>query len=80
MLHFTLDHDGCLHGRLLDAAVGRSGTAYQRWLNNQPEWFSDSDLDRTLRTLCGLSRDAIAVLDAFQVVRLGITETPAGLP
>lgn len=62
------------------AAVDRSGTVYQRWLNTNRNGSLDSDLDRTLRTLCGLSRDAIAFLDAFQVVRLGITETPAGLP
>jgi len=32
MVDLTRDQDGCLHARLLDAVVGRSGTAYKMWL------------------------------------------------
>jgi hypothetical protein len=31
MVDLTRDQDGCLHARLLDAVVGRSGTAYKTW-------------------------------------------------
>ena len=32
MVDLTRDQDGCLHARLLDAVVGRSGTVYKAWL------------------------------------------------
>ena len=41
MVDLTRDQDGCLHARLLDAVVGRSGTAYKRWLQAQPDGFTD---------------------------------------
>ena len=34
MVDLTRDQDGCLHARLLDAVVGRSGTAYKTWLKS----------------------------------------------
>jgi hypothetical protein len=39
MVDLTRDQDGCLHARLLDAVVGRSGTAYKTWLDAQPDGF-----------------------------------------
>ena len=40
MVDLTRDQDGCLHARLLDAVVGRSGTAYKTWLQAQPDGFT----------------------------------------
>jgi transposase len=40
MVDLTRDQDGCLHARLLDAVVGRSGTAYKTWLKNQRDGFT----------------------------------------
>jgi transposase len=40
MVDLTRGKDGCLHARLLDAVVGRSGTAYKSWLQNQPKEFT----------------------------------------
>ena len=40
MVDLTRDQDGCLHARLLDAVVGRSGTAYEAWLKAQPDGFT----------------------------------------
>ncbi len=37
MVDLTRDQDGCVHARLLDAVVGRSGTAYKAWLDAQPD-------------------------------------------
>lgn len=42
MVDLTRDQDGCLHARLLDAVVGRSGTAYKTWLNTQPDGLTAS--------------------------------------
>src|SRR5215210_5235499 len=41
MVDLTRDQAGCLHARLLDAVVGRSGTVYKRWLRDQPDEFVD---------------------------------------
>jgi transposase len=78
MVDLSRDQDGCLHARLLDAVVGRSGTAYKRWLNNQPEGFTGQVEQAALDPFRGYANairdelpDAVAVLDAFHVVRLG---------
>jgi transposase len=78
MVDLTRDQDGCLHARLLDAVVGRSGSAYKRWLNNQPEGFTEQVEQAALDPFRGYANairdelpDAVAVLDAFHVVRLG---------
>src|SRR5215213_6877281 len=78
MVDLTRDQDGCLHARLLDAVVGRSGTAYKRWLNNQPDGFTGQVEQAALDPFRGYAnaiRDelphTVAVLDAFHVVRLG---------
>ena len=41
MVDLTRDQAGCLHARLLDAVVGRSGTVYKAWLKAQPDGFLD---------------------------------------
>ncbi|MET0642011.1 MAG: transposase family protein, partial [Jiangellaceae bacterium] len=41
MVDLTRDQAGCLHARLLDAVVGRSGTVYKTWLKAQPDGFVD---------------------------------------
>ena len=78
MVDLTRDQDGCLHARLLDAVVGRSGTAYKTWLQNQPDRFSGQVEQAALDPFRGYANairdelpDAVAVLDAFHVVRLG---------
>jgi transposase len=77
MVDLSRDQDGCLHARLLDAVVGRSGAVYKAWLNNQPEEFIDG-IEHALDPFRGYANaihdrlpDAVAVLDAFHVVRLG---------
>jgi len=77
IVDLTRDQDGCLHARLLDAAVGRSGTVYKNWLDTQPGLVAGVEtaaLD-PFRGYANAIRDglpdAVAVLDAFHVVRLG---------
>ena len=78
IVDLTRDQAGCLHARLLDAVVGRSGTVYKRWLDAQPGRFL-ADIDTAaldpFRGYANALRDglpdAVAVLDAFHVVRLG---------
>jgi transposase len=78
MVDLTRDQAGCLHARLLDAVVGRSGTVYKAWLDSQPEGFVDGVETAALDPFRGYANairdglpDAVAVLDAFHVVRLG---------
>jgi transposase len=78
MVDLTRNQDGCLHARLLDAVVGRSGTAYKTWLDNQPDEFTTGIETAALDPFRGYANairdglpDAVAVLDAFHVVRLG---------
>ncbi|HEY6812921.1 MAG TPA: ISL3 family transposase [Propionibacteriaceae bacterium] len=78
MVDLTRDQDGCLHARLLDAVVGRSGTAYKTWLQNQPDGFTATVEEAALDPFRGYANairdelpDSVAVLDAFHVVRLG---------
>jgi transposase len=78
VVDLTRDQAGCLHARLLDAVVGRSGTVYKAWLDSQPEGFLDGVQTAALDPFRGYANairdglpDAVAVLDAFHVVRLG---------
>ncbi len=78
MVDLTRDADGRLHARLLDVVPGRSGTAYAGWLRRQPEDFLAGIAHAALDPFRGYAnalRDelpgAVAVLDAFHVVRLG---------
>jgi transposase len=78
MVDLTRDASGCVHARLLDAVVGRSGTAYKTWLKDQPDGFTGQVEQAALDPFRGYANairdelpDAIAVLDAFHLVRLG---------
>jgi transposase len=78
IVDLTRDQDGCLHARLLDAVVGRSGNVYKAWLKAQPDGFIDGVEQAALDPFRGYANaihdglpDAVAVLDAFHVVRLG---------
>ena len=78
VVDLTRDADGRLHARLLDVVPGRSGTAYAGWLKAQAEEFVAGIEHAALDPFRGYANairdelpDAIAVLDAFHVVRLG---------
>ena len=78
MVDLTRDEHGVLHARLLDVVPGRSGTAYATWLTDQPEAFTAGIKHAALDPFRGYANalrdelpDAVAVLDAFHVVKLG---------
>jgi transposase len=78
IVDLSRDQAGCLHARLLDAVVGRSGSVYKAWLKAQPDRFIDGVEQAALDPFRGYANaihdalpDAVAVLDAFHVVRLG---------
>jgi transposase len=80
MVDLTRDEHGVLHARLLDVVPGRSGTAYAAWLQTQPEEFTAGVTEASLDPFRGYANalrdelpDAVAVLDAFHVVKLGTT-------
>jgi transposase len=65
--------------RLLDLVPGRSGPAYAGWLQGRGEAFTDGVKIATLDPFRGYGNairdeleDAVAVLDAFHVVKLGL--------
>lgn len=80
MVDLTRDADGCLRARLLDAVRGRSGKVYADWLKDQG--IEGVDVTVTVehaaldpfRGYANAIRDelpdAVAVLDAFHVVKL----------
>jgi len=78
MVDLTRDAHGQLHARLLDVVPGRTGTAYASWLNKQPNAFTTGIKHASLDPFRGYANairdelpDAVAVLDAFHVVKLG---------
>jgi transposase len=78
MVDLTRDADGCLRARLLDVVPGRSGTAYAGWLQQQAPEFITGVEHAALDPFRGYANairdelpDAVAVLDAFHVVKLG---------
>src|SRR5829696_3147805 len=78
MVDLSRDQAGCLYARLLDAVVGRSGSAYKGWLKAQADGFIDGVEQAALDPFRGYANairdqlpEAVAVLDAFHVVRLG---------
>lgn len=78
MVDLTRDADGRLHARLLDVVPGRSGPAYAGWLAEQTTEFIDAVEHAALDPFRGYANairdelpDAVAVLDAFHVVKLG---------
>jgi transposase len=65
--------------RLLDLVLGRSGKAYADWLRSRGNAFTAGITTATLDPFRGYANairdeldDAVAVLDAFHVVRLGL--------
>jgi transposase len=78
MVDLTRDEHGRLRARLLDVVPGRSGTAYASWLREQAAEFVAGIEHAALDPFRGYANairdelpDAVAVLDAFHVVRLG---------
>lgn len=78
MVDLTRDKNGRLRARLLDLVPGRSGEAYTSWLRDRGDTFRKgieiATLDPFHGYRCAIDDqldDAIAVLDAFHVVKLG---------
>jgi transposase len=78
MVDLTRDEHGRLHARLLDVVPGRSGVVYADWLKAQAGEFIAGIEHAALDPFRGYANairdelpDAVAVLDAFHVVRLG---------
>lgn len=77
MVDLTRDADGRTRARLLDLVPGRSGQAYKGWLASRSPVFRDGIEVATLDPFHGYKNaiddqleDAVAVLDAFHVVKL----------
>ncbi len=78
MVDLTRDARGRVRARLLDLVPGRSGKAYADWLAERGEAFRKGVKVATLDPFHGYKNaiddqleDAVAVLDAFHVVKLG---------
>ena len=78
MVDLTRDQDGRVRARLLDLVPGRSGEAYQTWLRDRGDAFRKRVEVATLDPFHGYKNaiddqleDAVAVLDAFHIVKLG---------
>ena len=78
MVDLTRDAKGRVRARLLDLVPGRSGAAYTQWLQARNQAFRDGIEVATLDPFHGYKNaiddqleDAVAVLDAFHVVKLG---------
>jgi transposase len=78
MVDLSRDSKGRTRARLLDLVPGRSGAAYAQWLEARNEAFRAGVTVATLDPFHGYKNalddeleDAIAVLDAFHVVKLG---------
>jgi transposase len=78
MVDLSRDSKGRTHARLLDLKPGRSGAVYAAWLKERNEVFRVGIKVATLDPFHGYKNalddeleDAIAVLDAFHVVKLG---------
>ncbi len=79
MVDLTKDSAGKPQARLLDLVPGRSGPAYASWLRERGAQFTTGVEVATLDPFRGYANairdtleDAVAVLDAFHVVRLGL--------
>ncbi|OUM45704.1 ISL3 family transposase [Arthrobacter agilis] len=78
MVDLTRDRHGHVRARLLDLVPGRSGKAYADWLTERGEDFRAGVKVAALDPFQGYKsaiddnlEDAVAVLDAFHVVKLG---------
>ncbi len=77
MVDLTRDEHGRTRARLLDLVPGRSGAAYKAWLTERGQAFRCGVAVATLDPFHGYKNaiddeltDAVAVLDAFHVVKL----------
>ena len=77
MVDLTRDSRGNVHARLLDLVPGRSGKAYKDWLTERGDAFRRGVQIAALDPFAGHKsaiddklEDAVAVLDAFHVVKL----------
>lgn len=77
MVDLTRDANGRTRARLLDLVPGRTGAAYSTWLTERGQAFRSGVTVATLDTFRGYRNtidddlvDAVAVLDAFHVVKL----------
>uniref|UniRef100_UPI00114215B4 ISL3 family transposase n=1 Tax=Microbacterium lacticum TaxID=33885 RepID=UPI00114215B4 len=78
MVDLTRDEHGRVRARLLDLVPGRSGKAYATWLGERGDAFRKNVEVAALDPFAGYKtaindklEDAVAVLDAFHVVKLG---------
>lgn len=78
MVDLTRDVHRQLHARLLDVVPARIGTAYAGWPKKQPDAFTAGVKHAYLDPFRGYANairdelpDAVAVLDAIYVVKLG---------
>ncbi|MBG6226762.1 transposase [Arthrobacter sp. CAN_A2] len=78
MVDLTRDKQGKTRARLLDLVPGRSGRAYKDWLEERGPVFRAGVQIAALDPFAGYKtaiddqlQDAVAVLDAFHVVKLG---------
>ena len=78
MVDLTPEADGRPRARLLDLVAGRSGKTYRDWLAARGQVFRDGVKEATLDPFHGYKnaiddqlQDAVAVLDAFHIVKLG---------
>lgn len=78
MVDLSRDKDGQVRGLLLDLMPGRSGPSYGGWITAQPEAFRAGINHAALDPCRGYANalrdhlsDAVQVLDAFHVVKLG---------
>ncbi len=78
MVDLTRDQDGKTRARLLDLVPGRSGKAYKDWLQQRGDAFRRRVQVAALDPFAGYKtaiddklEDAVAVLDAFHIVKLG---------
>jgi len=77
MVDLSRDENGCMHARLLDAVPGRSGRVFADWLTEQGVEVTVTVEHAALDPFRGYANairdalpEAIAVLDAFHVVKL----------
>ena len=72
VVDLTRDQHGNLHARLLDVVVGRSGTAYAAWLQQQTQEFIDALLTQDLlvdnRANATLANGERLTLGGFKVI------------
>ena len=78
LVDLTRGEDGKTRARLLDLVPGRSGPVYRQWLQQRGDAFTTGVKIATLDPFQGYKnaiddelQDAVAVVDAFHIVKLG---------